>query len=82
MDQGVEVRSIEPDGWGISIRMAPLDVDGLLWGSVDVSWLGAHMCRLAVPRGFATEEGLIVAFKAKARDWIEDWLARPHVWGP
>lgn len=77
MEQGAEVRSIERDGWHISIRMAPLNAEGLLWGSVDVACQGEHMCRLAIAHGFATEDELIAEFEVKASNWIEDWLARP-----
>jgi hypothetical protein len=76
MKPETEVNYIERDNWQVSVRIARLANDGLLWGSGDIAYEGGCKCRLALAHGFKTREELIDAFEAKAGKWIEGWLAR------
>ena len=76
MKPETEVEYIERDNWQVSVRVARMANDGLLWGAGDIADEGGCKCRLALAHGFKTREELIAAFEAKARNWIEGWLAR------
>ncbi|NDZ17798.1 hypothetical protein [Variovorax sp. WS11] len=76
MQPETEVKHIERDNWQVSVRIARLANDGLLWGSGDIAYEGGCKCRLALAHGFKTREELIAAFEAKAGKWIEGCLGR------
>jgi len=73
-------RQFEYAGWDVHLQLDPPAVDRSVAGHADLSYNGAHKCRIALAghHDQADDADALDVLGAEARAFIDDWMQRLH----